>query len=509
VQLTQGLKRSAKLLGSSLATICGDRSTTWARFEHRVACLAAGLRDCGVREGGRVVILALNSDHYVEALYAIAWTGAVFVPFNTRWAIGEITAALEDCTPVAILSDDTFARQACELARNVQIPVIGLENPIGEFGIDRLIEDNTSLPDRCGRGDELAVIVYTGGTTGRSKGVMLSHANLIINFLLFHAAAPFDRDTRFLHTPPMFHLADLTNVFGITMLGGSHVILPGFEAHAVIDAIEQHQVNALVLVPTMIGMLCETLRTRPADLSGIRRMTYGASPISPALLQRAMAVMPNTRFCQGFGQTEHSPALTMLDHSDHLAGRLESCGRPLPGVDMRIVDDRLEDVPPGEIGEVIARGPSVMLGYWNQPELTAATVVNGWLRTGDAGRLDQDGYLYLVDRVKDMIVSGGENVYSAEVENALLAHPDVIQCAIIGVPDDLWGERVHAVIQLREGSSATETQLIEHCEPLIANYKRPKSIDLRFTPLPLSGVGKILKSELRAPFWADRNRQIG
>jgi long-chain acyl-CoA synthetase len=509
MQLTQGLKRSARLLGPSIATICGGRSNTWARFEDRVSCLAAGLRDCGVREGDRVVILALNSDHYMEALYAIAWAGAVSVPFNTRWAIAEIADALEDCTPIAILADDAFALTASELAKKSAIPVIGLENSIGEFGVNALIAATPPMQDRCGGGSELAVIVYTGGTTGRSKGVMLSHANLLINFLLFHAAAPFDRDTRFLHTPPMFHLADLANVFGITMLGGSHVILPGFEPNAVIDAVERHEVNALVLVPTMIGMLCETLRTRPADLSGIRRMTYGASPISPALLARAMVAMPNTRFCQGFGQTEHSPALTMLDHADHLAGRLESCGRPLPGVDMRIVDADLKDVPLGEVGEVVVRGPSVMLGYWNQPELTASTIVDGWLRTGDAGRFDDDRYLTLVDRVKDMIVSGGENVYSAEVENALLAHPDVIQCAVIGVPDDLWGERVHAVIQLREGSLATEAQLIQHCELLIANYKRPKSIELRFTSLPLSGVGKILKSELRMPFWTGRSRLIG
>jgi long-chain acyl-CoA synthetase len=508
MQLTQGLRRNARLLGPTTATISSNRSTSWSQFADRVARISGGLRERGIAEGGRVAILAHNSDRYMEALYAIAWAGAVSVPFNTRWAIAEMSAALKDCEPSALFADDAFADRAAELSGQAGIPLFGMDSAIGDDDIEQLVAKSAPAPDACGSGDELASIIYTGGTTGRSKGVMLSHNNLLVNFLLFNAAAPFERDTRFLHTPPMFHLADLANVFGITMLGGSHVILPGFEPNAVIDAIEHHGVNALVLVPTMIGMLCETLRTRPADLSAVRRMTYGASPISPALLERAMTVMPNTRFCQGFGQTEHSPALTMLDHSDHLAGRLESCGRPLPGVDLRIVDAELTDVPTGAVGEVLARGPSVMLGYWNQPELTASTIVGCWLRTGDAGRLDDEGYLYLVDRVKDMIVSGGENVYSAEVENALLEHPDVLQCAVIGVPDDLWGERVHAVVQLREGSQANEADLIAHCEPLIANYKRPKSIDLQFSPLPLSGVGKILKTELRAPYWQGHNRQI-
>ena len=509
MQLTQGLRRNARLLGPKTATISSNRSTSWSQFANRVARIAGGLRQRGISKGDRVAILAHNSDRYMEALYAIAWAGAVSVPFNTRWAIAEMSAALKDCEPSALFADDAFAGRAADLAGQAGIPLFGMDSVISEDDIEQLVASSAPAADACGSGDELASIIYTGGTTGRSKGVMLSHNNLLVNFLLFNAAAPFERDTRFLHTPPMFHLADLANVFGITMLGGSHVILPGFEPNAVIDAIERHGVNALVLVPTMIGILCETLRSRPADLSAVRRMTYGASPISPALLERAMTVMPNTRFCQGFGQTEHSPALTMLDHSDHLAGRLESCGRPLPGVDLRIVDAELNNVPTGAVGEVLARGPSVMLGYWNQPELTESTIVGGWLRTGDAGRLDDEGYLYLVDRVKDMIVSGGENVYSAEVENALLEHPDVLQCAVIGVPDDLWGERVHAVVKLRKGSRANEADLIAHCEPLIANYKRPKSIDLQFTPLPMSGVGKILKTELRAPYWQGHNRQIG
>jgi long-chain acyl-CoA synthetase len=237
-------------------------------------------------------------------------------------------------------------------------------------------------------------------------------------------------------------------------------------------------------------------------------MIYGASPISTAALQATMKFLPNAKFCQAYGQTELSPGATVLDHDDHLAGRLRSAGRPLPCVDLRIVDEDMRSLPTGEVGQVVVRGPNVMLGYWNQPELTAETIVDGWLKTGDAGYLDPEGYLFLVDRVKDMIVSGGENVYSSEVENALLAHDEVLQCAVIGVPDERWGERVHAVLFVRPGSSVTEDDLVAHCRPLIANYKRPKSFELRYEPLPLSGVGKILKTELRKAFWGEGDRRI-
>ena len=508
MQLTQGLRRSAQLYRDGPATIFGERRQSWGALAERVARIAAGLRAVGTTPGDRVAIIALNSDRYIEAYYAISWAGCIAVPFNTRWALAETAFALDDSRPSLVLVDAAFASLGADLAAR-GMAVIGLDAEVGAGSFDGLVEANGAMDDQGSAGAALAGIFYTGGTTGRSKGVMLSHANLVINFLLFHAAAPYDRDTLFLHTPPMFHLADVTNVFGLTALGGTHVILPGFEPKATIAAIERHRITALVLVPTMIGMLCEALREHAGDMSSVKRLTYGASPISSALLERAMRALPNARLCQGLGQTEHAPALTVLDHEDHLSGKLRSAGRPLPGVDLRIVDEQMRDQPPGEVGEVVARGPSVMLGYWGQPELTARTVVDGWLRTGDAGRLDDEGYLYLVDRVKDMIVSGGENVYSAEVENALLSHPDVLQCAVIGVPDARWGERVHAVLQVRGDSSVGDADLVAHCEPLIAGYKRPKSFDLRRKPLPMSGVGKILKAELRAPFWADCDRAIG
>lgn len=506
MQLTQGVRRNRQLHRDRTATIYGDRQQTWGEFADRVARLGGGLAALGVHPGDRVAIMALNSDRFVEAFYATLWAGAIAVPLNTRWARAEIDHAVADSRPAAIFYDSDFAVQAARLAES-GVRLIAMEDDVD--GLQQLIKQSTPIDDMSAEGDEPAAIFYTGGTTGFSKGVMLSHANILTNFLLMQAVAPYPADTVFLHAAPMFHLADASCLIGLTALGATHVILPGFEPDATLDSIERHRISALLLVPTMIGMTCERLRTRIADVSSVRRLYYGASPISAALLERAMTVFPNAQFFQGYGQTELSPGATMLLHDDHLAGKLQSAGRPLPSIDLRVADENLEDVELGTVGEILVRGPCVMKGYWNQEALTRETIVNGWLRTGDAGYMDREGYLYVVDRVKDMVVSGGENIYSGEVENALLRHPDVIQCAVIGVPDERWGEKVHAVVYLRPGSKVTAEALLAHCEPLIANYKRPKSFDLSAMPLPLSGVGKVLKSELRKPFWAAQSRSVG
>ena len=507
MQLTQGLRRNQSLNADRTATVCGDRRRTWAEVADRVSRVAGGLQRRGVAPGDRVAVLALNSDRYIEAYYATAWVGAVIVPMNTRWAKAEIEFAIADSQPKLALVDTAFAELGHALAA-AGLATIHMD-PGQRGSFDDIVAEEAPAPDALRGGDDLAGIFYTGGTTGRSKGVMLTHGGLATNFMMMCAVAPFPRDPVFLHTPPMFHLADAACVFGVTMLGGSHVVLPGFEPVATLEAIEQHRINSLVLVPTMIGMLCEALRTHATDLTSVRRIAYGASPISEAVLKQAMAAFPNAEFGQAYGQTELSPVATILDHADHLAGRLRSAGRAIPGMDLRIVNENLETVPTGVVGEVAVRGPTVMQGYWGQPDLTAQTIVDGWLRTGDGGYLDEDGYLFIVDRVKDMIVSGGENVYSAEVENALMQHPAVLQCAVIGVPDDTWGERVHAVLCLRDGFSVSEADLAAHCKPLIANYKRPRSFEVRDTPLPLSGAGKILKTELRRPHWEGVDRKVG
>jgi long-chain acyl-CoA synthetase len=304
-------------------------------------------------------------------------------------------------------------------------------------------------------------------------------------------------------------MADATALLGLTQLGGTHVILSRFDPAQVVETIAKYGVNSLLLVPTMIGMVDQYLREHPQPLTGVQRLAYGASPISETLMRRTLQMFPNARITQAYGQTELSPVATLLLHEHHVAsGKLRSAGRAIPNVELKIVDSNLEALKPGEVGEILVRGPNVMQGYWRKPELTAATIVDGWVRTGDAGYMDEEDFIFVVDRVKDMIVSGGENVYSAEVENALAQHAAVLECAVIGVPDERWGERVHAVIRFRSTLAATEDELNLHCKRLIADYKAPRSFEFRSEPLPLSGAGKILKTELRKSHWGAKSRSI-
>jgi long-chain acyl-CoA synthetase len=513
MRLTLGLVQSATHHPSRAATVFENRTRSYAEVLNRVARLASGLTALGAQPGDRIAILGLNSDAYFEAYYAILWAGCLAVPCNTRWAVAEHRAALEDCEPRLLFVDQHFVRVLEELPSTLRDRSIFMGSARGAFNAEDMISDSAPSPDHGGSGDMPAAIFYTGGTTGTAKGVVLSHDNLIINFLAAAALEPHAQDSVYLHVAPMFHLADATMLFGHALLAGTHVIVPRFDPALVIETIKHCGVNTVLLVPTMIGMLDQYLREAPQTLSQVRRLTYGASPISETLMKRAIQMFPNARIVQAYGQTELSPVATYLLHENHVGSppheaKLRSAGRAIPGVELRIVDAEQQTLPTGEVGEIWVRGPNVMQGYWRKPQLTAETIVNGWVRTGDAGYLDAQGFLFLVDRVKDMIVSGGENVYSAEVENALGQHPAVLECAVIGVPDDRWGERVHAVLRFRPGNAATEEELTVHCTQLIANYKRPRSFEFRSDPLPLSGAGKILKVELRKSYWGSAGRGV-
>ena len=509
--LTQGLHRSVQQTPRETMTICGERTRTFAEVADRVARLAGGLQGLGVGSGDRVGILALNSDRYHEYLLAVPWADAVLTPVNIRWSPAEVAYALEDSGTSVLFVDDLFAaalpaiRDRYDGLRTV-VHLGDGPTPEGTLSYESLVADAAPVPDARRGGDQLAGIFYTGGTTGLPKGVMLSHANMVSQNLGFMASRAFlGPGTRFLHAAPMFHLADLAGWGGQVLLGGTHVMVPAFDPAAVAAAIEEHGVTDVLLVPTMIQMLVDHPAAKERDLGCLERVVYGASTIAEALLRRAMDTLPSTSFVQGYGMTELAAVATILGAEEHRAGGplLRSAGRAAPHVELRIVDDAGREVPPGVVGEVTVAGPNVMLGYWNRPEETAAALRDGWMHTGDVGHVDEEGYLYIVDRLKDMIVSGGENVYSAEVENAVASHPSVAACAVVGVPDDAWGERVHAVVVCKPGATLTLDELRRHVRSLIASYKTPQGLEI-VEALPISAAGKVLKRELR-----DRHRAEG
>jgi acyl-CoA synthetase (AMP-forming)/AMP-acid ligase II len=371
--------------------------------------------------------------------------------------------------------------------------------PDGTLDYEELITQNAPVPDADRGFDQLAGIFYTGGTTGQPRGVMISHRNLVWSALGMVASGHFlVPGGRYLHAAPMFHLADLTAWIGRELLGGAHVIIPSFNAAGAADAMQAHRVTDVLLVPAMVQMLVNHPHIEKYDFASLKHLTYGAAPITETVLHRAMELFPDTGFLQGYGMTEMSPVIALLAPADHAEPRLRrAAGRAAVHAEVKIVDSADGEVPRGTVGEVVARGGGVMLGYWNKPEETADALRGGWMHTGDAAFMDENGYIFIVDRIKDMIISGGENVYSAEVENVLAKHPAVAACAVVGVPDQQWGERVHAVVVATDGAEVPDAALREFCRQEIAGYKVPRSFEY-VDSLPLSGAGKVLKRELRS-----------
>lgn len=515
--LTSPLHRSLQVAKDRQATGFGNRRQTWSHFVDRVARLAGALRASGIGTGDRVAYLGLNSDRYLEFFFATAWAGAVSVPVNWRWSLSEIVYSLNDSTPKALWIDDNFLDHLPALK---ELPVLESiayagsgASPPGIASIDELVASHEPIEDARRSGNDLAAIFYTGGTTGAPKGVMVSHGALWINGLVNVGERRMSVDDVFLLTGPLFHMGGFLSVVTAVIVGAPMIALPKFEAGNVLEFIERERISAMFAVPTMVQDLLEHPDFSARDLSSLRMISYGASAISETLLRRVISEIPTAQFSQTYGQTELGPSATVLPPEDHSldpsrSHLLRSAGRTCLHVELEIVGAGGVPVPAGETGEIRVRSPGNMLGYWNQPEITAKTLIDGWVMTGDIGYLDETGYLYIVDRAKDMIVTGGENVFSAEVENVLSKHPAVASVAVIGIPDDRWGEAVHAVVQLRKNAEVTEAQLISHCRELIAGYKCPKSVDLRREPLPLTAVGKISKVQLREPFWGSKDRSV-
>ncbi|WP_198351081.1 acyl-CoA synthetase [Flavisphingomonas formosensis] len=506
--LIQGLRRAVQIRPAGIALIDGERRFTWTELSGRIARLAGAFRTLGLAPGDRVALLALNSHRSLETGFAALLAGGVLAPLNHRLSTAEIAAQLADSEPVLLVIGPEFLPQlealrgACPAIAAVLLSGDG-EVPTGLHSYDRALAAASPLTDAGRGGDDLACLFYTGGTTGAPKGVMLSHANILANSVNFIAHIGMDEETVHLHCGPLFHVAAAVRLFSVTQAAGTHVMLPRFAPPEVLETIERAGVTLATFVPTMLRTLLDDPSLAAHDLSSLRYITYGAAPMPEVLLREAMEKLPHVRFVQSYGMTETSPIATMLGWRDHLSdarakGRLRSAGRPALLADIAIHDPTTGlPVSTGDTGEVVIRGPMVMRGYWRKPEATTEALRNGWMHSGDVGFLDADGYLHIVDRLKDVIISGGENIYSLEVENAIASHPAVQQCAVFGRPDPKWGEAVHAVVVPKTEQALTGDQVIAHCRTLIAGFKCPRSVDIRLEPLPLSGANKILKTDLR------------
>jgi acyl-CoA synthetase (AMP-forming)/AMP-acid ligase II len=516
------LRRAAMVQPGKIGLIDGDHQLTYRQLAQRVARLRGGLRAIGCQSGDRVAGLALNSFRHFEAWFAIPTANLIFNDLNFRLSINELQFIIEDSTPRVLLADSRHWEAAVALRDRCAglTQLVWLDDgpsPDGSPTWDELAAHDAVPPPADLDADCVAGITYTGGTTGLPKGVMQTHGNLMVNAKHMLWANPLFETDRFLHLTPMFHSAGVANMYAQTMVAGAQITCPGFEPDLVGRMIEQHSVTVCVLVPTMINLFLNHPATAGRDLSSWRMCLYAASPMPVSLLQRAMAELP-CGFSQGYGMTEMCPHVSQLGAADHAKAiegdpdalrRLASAGTPCIGVDVEVrrADGTACEV--GEVGEITVRGPNMMPGYWNRPAETAAAFTDdGWYRTGDLAWLDDGGYLFIVDRAKDMIVTGGENVYTTEVENALASHPAVLELAVFGVPHPEWGESVHAEVVLKPGTHVTDAELVEHCRAHIAGFKVPRSIAFREAPLPKSAAGKILKREMRAAHWDGQARSI-
>jgi long-chain acyl-CoA synthetase len=490
ITLSDPLDHARLCAGDRMAVIDGDCTLTWAQFAERCARLAAALQHAGVRHGDRVAILAANGHRYMEAFFGVPAAGFVLVPLNTRLAMPELVNIVSHSGARALLTD----RDAGELAAVVE-HVISIPDDY-----ESRLEDSPAIS--FGKGvttTDLAALFYTGGTTGLPKGVMLTHGNILANAYHKSLACSLVADDIFLAAPAMFHVAGIAPLTGLAWLGGGTVTVPSFDPAHCLDMIQRHRVTIFLPVPTMLAALVAEQRRQPRDVSSLRMLGHAGSPIALELIRQAHEVFPDCELAQFYGATETTTVVATLRHEERTLGTelAGSVGPPSFGIVVRVVRPDGTECEPEEVGEILVRSYGVTVGYWNDPKATADALRDGWYHTGDLGYVNDERYLFVVDRAKDMIVSGGENVYSVEVEDVLYRHPAVAEAAVFGVPDERWGEAVHAIVVVHAGMAVTADELRAHCRDVIAGYKVPKAIEIATEPLPKSGPGKILKRVLR------------
>ena len=497
------LPRARALYPDRLAIWDGEKRITFEELGRRVDALAGALKAKGLKRGDRVGILDVNSYRYAEAYYACAQAGMILLPLNSRLAPPELKYVLNDSGARALIVTEPFF--AALEGVSVELVIKDYDAFLAAGKADPSVE-KVELDDIC-------QIYYTSGTTGEPKGVCLTYRNMIASAFDSIVGLELRRDDIWLHAAPMFHLVDAWSVWSMPLLGATQVMVH-FTPEKMMEVVQRTRPTGAGVPPTLINMMANHPKIGQYDLSSLRFIMYGGSPTPLGILQKAARALP-TKYIHGFGITETSGITTLADPADfYVEGTPEqlaltnNAGRAVPHISLEIMDDDETVLAKGKVGEVVVSGARVMREYWNKPKHTAEALKNGWYHTGDMGYLDEQSRLFIVDRKKDMIISGGENVYSVEIESVLSTHPAVLEVAVIGVPDEQWGEAVKAIVVLKESTAVAEADLIGYCRGRIAGYKLPKSVDFSKEPLPKTGPGKIAKRRLRDPFWAGRERKI-
>lgn len=509
-------RKNAKLYPDKVCVVFEEERFTWRDFNERINRLANGLMRMGLTKGDHLAVLMENCPQYLEVYFAAAKCGIPVVPLNFRLSPEELTQVINHSDSVALVVGAEYVALVESLRPGLPAVkhYIAADGPVEgmQYYEDILSTGSADEPVIEVDEDDMAILMYTGGTTGLPKGVMLSHRNLLTSFMGVLAANPFEPDDKTLFVLPLFHIS-LWAAFVHLCFGAGVVIIKRPDLGALLETAQRERVTHVNMVPTLYTWLVNYPQLDDYDLSSIRSMSYAGSPM-PVEVLRACIQKFGPILGQGYGLTEAAPLVSWLMPEDHVLDgppekvrRLQSAGREAINVEVRVVDEDGRDVEPGQIGEIVAQGANITRGYWKDPELTAQTIIDGWLHTGDMATVDDEGYIFIVDRKHDMIISGGENIYPREVEEVLYRHPAVLEAAVIGVPDDRWGEAVKAVVVLKPGQSATEQELIDFCKAGLASYKKPRAVEF-VDALPKTPVGKIPRREVRKKYWEGHERLV-
>jgi len=511
--------KSARTFPERLAIAYGDYQLTYKQANERINQLANALGGLGIEKGSKVAILLHNCPEFLETLFACFKAGIGTVPTNFRLHPKECSFIIDNSEAVAVVLGDDFRDSLYALKDEMPAVkyYISITQPLeGMLQYETLLkEQSQNFVDVDVERDDLAWLFYTSGTTGQPKGAMLTHHNLMTMTMNFFAdMAPLGPEDAILHAAPLSHGSGLYSLPNVAK-GAANVILRSktFDPKLVFETIQRRKVTNMFMAPAMIKRLMTSPEIDKFDLSSLTCIHYGGAPIYVEDLKASVRKLGRV-FVQLFGQAESPMTISYLRKEEHLIEgteermkHLTSAGIPRTDVEVKIVNDKDEELPPGQMGEIVVRGEVVMKGYWRNPQATAETLRGGWLHTGDLGIMDEKGYVYILDRAKDMIISGGENIYSREIEDVILRHPAVHEVAVIGVPDKVWGEAIKAIVALKEGQMATQEEIINFCKGYLASYKKPKSVEFVDT-IPKNPYGKVLKREIRERYWAGEARRV-